>query len=308
MASDVNSPKPAGCSKVSVITPSLNHGKYLKETIDSVLSQSYKNIEHVIVDGGSTDDTVDILKGYPQIKWVSEKENSDHGVLDAIWKAFYMSEGKYIVFLCVSDGFVDANWLEKAVEVLDRDDQISHVWGDVQSMSEDGQLGKLWHAELFEQPPPQKTGFLPFWLTTGEGVECNAVFRRHIFEAYYPKNSDDEPYRVVPGLGFNYQLNTRGYLPYFLPMIANFGRVHDNQRGQKYDTPIGVASDKYFGDISRYKQKLLSGEIRHFFRDSNSQIIGEVKPSDLPIYKKQIWRLRLKNSLKRKFQRILKRI
>ena len=308
MASDVNSLKPLESSKVSVITPSLNHGRFLKETIESVLSQSYKNIEHVIVDGGSTDNTVDILKEYPQIKWVSEKENSDNGVLDAIWKAFYMSSGEYIVFLCVSDGFVDTNWLKKAMDVLDRDDQVSHVWGLVQSMSEDGQLGKLWNAEFFEQPPPQKMDFLPFWLATGEGVECNAVFRRHIFEALYSKNSIDDPYRYVPSLGFNYRLNSLGYFPYFLPVIAIFGRTHNNQCGEKYNARIGAGSSKYFSDVELYRRKLLAREIKHFFRDSNSRIIGEVKPADLVGYKKQIRRLRLKSSLKRKFQRILDRI
>lgn len=308
MASDTNLLVPSGNSKVSVISPSLNHGKFLRETIESVLGQSYKNIEHVIADGASTDDTVGILKEYPHLKWSSEKEEGDNGVLDAIWKALHMSSGEYIVFLCVSDGFVDTNWLKKAVDVLERDSQISHVWGSVQSMSEEGQLGKLWNAEFFEQPPPQKKDFLPFWLATGEGVECNAVFRRHIFEALYPKNTIDEPYRFAPGLGFNYYLNTHGYLPYFLPIIANFGRVHQDQLGEKYRDRLGVGADIYSRETSLYKQKLLSGEIQHFFRDSNSKIIGEVTPSDLVSYKKQIRRLRLRNSLKRKFQRILKRI
>ena len=293
---------------VSIITPSLNHGRFLQETIDSVFNQTYKNIEHVIADGGSTDDTVEILKRHPRIKWVSEKEPPGNGILDAIWKAFYMSSGEYIVFLCVSDGFVDMDWLKKAVEVLDSDKEISRVWGIVQSMSEDGQLGKLWNAEFCEFWPFQKMDFLPFWLATAEGVECNAVFRRHIFEAYYPKNTPAEAYRVIPGLGFNYQLNTRGYLPYFLPMIANFGRVHDSQGGQKYHDQISIASDKYFGDTSRYKERLLAGKIRHFFRNSNGEIIGEVKPDDLVVYKKLIRQLRLKNSLKRKFQRVLNRI
>lgn len=308
MALDIKLLKSGERSKVSVISPSLNHGKFLRETIESVLNQSYKNIEHVIVDGASTDNTVDILKEYPHLKWISEKEEGDNKVLDAIWKAFYMSSGEYIVFLCVSDGFVDTNWLKKATEILDLDGQVSHVWGLPQSMSEDGKLGKLWHADLFEYPPPQKTNFLPFWLATGEGIECNAVFRRHLFEAYYSKNTFDDAYRFAPTLGLNYRLNTQGYLPYFLPIIANFGRTHESQLGQKHNNRIGLVSDLYFREVELYKQKLLSGKIEHFFRDSNSQIIGEVTSSDLAIYKKQIRRFRLKNSLHRKFQRILNRL
>lgn len=300
--------KPAEPSKVSVISPSLNHGQFLRETIESVLSQSHKNIEHIIVDGASTDNTIDILKEYPHLKWVSEKEQGDNKILDAIWKAFYMSTGKYIVFLCVSDGFIDTSWLKKATEILDRDDEVSHVWGLPQSMSEDGKLGKLWNADFSEYPPPQKTGFLPFWLASGEGIECNAVFRRDIFEAYYPKNKPDEAYRFVPGLGFNYYLNTQGYLPYFLPIICIFGRAHKNQRGEKYkDTLVGSGAKLYFREVELYKQKLLSGKAEHFFRDSKSRIIGKVKTDDLAAYKKQIKRFLLRNSLQRKFQRILNR-
>jgi len=306
MTSDVTLLKSSERSKVSIISPSLNHGKFLRETIESVLGQSYKNIEHVIVDGASTDDTVDILKEYPHLKWISEKEEGDNKILDAIWKAFYMSSGEYIVFLCVSDGFVDTNWLKKATEILDRDDEISHVWGLPQSMFEDGKLGKLWHADFFEYPPPQKTGFLPFWLATGEGIECNAVFRRNIFEACYPKNKPDEAYRFVPGLGFNYYINTQGFLPYFLPVISVFGRAHENQRGEKYrDTVAGSGADIYFREVELYKQKILSGKVEHFFRDSHSRIIGEVKPGDLATYRKQIKRYLLKNSLQRRFQRVL---
>jgi glycosyltransferase involved in cell wall biosynthesis len=308
MPSDVKLLNPIERSKVSVISPSRNHGKFLRETIDSVLNQSYKNIEHVIVDGASTDNTVDILKEYPHLKWISEEEEGDNRVLDAIWKAFYMSNGEYIVFLCVSDGFVDTNWLKKATEILDKDNQVSHVWGLSQYMSEDGHLGKVGYAEFLEYPPPQKMEFLPLWLTTGHGVECNAIFRRHLFEAYHPRNTIDEAYRFAPIFGLNYHLNTQGYLPYFLPMIANYGRAHENQLGQKLIDRLGLAAEIYFREVVLYKQKLLSGAVKHFFRDSNAQIIGEVKPGDLAAYKKIIWRYRMKNSLQRKFQRILNKL
>lgn len=308
MATEANAAISPVRSMVSIITPSLNHGSFLRETIESVLSQSYKNVEHVIVDGASTDNTVEILKEYPHLKWVSEKEEGDNGVLEAIWKAFYMSTGEYIVFLCVSDGFLDSNWLKQAVEILDRDVQVSHVWGLVQSKSEDGKLGKVWSSEYFEHQPPQKKDFLPFWLSAGEGVECNAVFRRNIFGDYYPKNNPADIYRFAPGLGFNYQLNVQGFLPYYLPIITIFGRIHEHQRGEKYSDLVGQGADKYFREVEIYRNKLLSGKVRHFFRDSNSQIIGEVKPGDLAVYRKQIRRYRLKNSLKRKFQRILKRL
>jgi glycosyltransferase involved in cell wall biosynthesis len=305
---EAHSTQDADRSKVSVITPSLNHGKFLRENIEAVLHQTYKKVEHVIVDGGSTDDTISILKEYPHLKWISEKEEGDNGVLDAIWKAFYLSDGEYIVLSCVSDSLKDGNWFEKAVEILDRDEEVSHVWGLSQNLSEEGLPGKLWHAEFLEQSPPQKKDFLPFWLATTEAVECNAVFRRAIFETYYTKNTPDEPYRFAPSMGFNYHLNAQGYLPYFLPIITNFGRMHKDQRGLKYADVIGQGADIYYRELSRYKQDLLSGKRRHLFRNGHSQIIGELQPSDLAGYRKRIMLYRIKYSLKRKFERIFYRL
>ena len=69
---------------ISIITPSYNQGKFIRETIDSVLSQNYPNLEYWVIDGGSTDDTVKILKSYgDKINWVSEK---DGGQTEAINK------------------------------------------------------------------------------------------------------------------------------------------------------------------------------------------------------------------------------
>lgn len=308
MSSDRNASIASERSKVSVITPSLNHGPFLRETIESVLSQTYKNVEHVVVDGASTDNTVDILKEYPRIKWVSEKEGGDIPVLDAIWKAFYMSTGEYIVFLCVTDGLMDTNWFKRAVKILDGDREVSHVWGLGQAVSEDGQLRKVLNASFLEYQPPQKKDFLPFWLATGEGIECNAVFRRSIFEKCYTRNSKDDPCRFAPGLGFNYNLNAQGYLPYFIPVITIFGRIHRGMRGERPSSLVGAGHSAYLRKVETYKRELLAGKIKHYFRDGNSEVIGEVTSSDLALYKKLIWRQRLKTSLQRKFQRIINHI
>ena len=67
--------------KISVITPVLNNVKYIEDAIKSVLIQDYTNFEHVVIDGESTDGTIDILKKYKYLKWVSEP---DKGQSDAM--------------------------------------------------------------------------------------------------------------------------------------------------------------------------------------------------------------------------------
>ncbi len=82
--------------KISIITPSLNQGKFIRQTIDSVLNQGYPNLEYIVVDGGSTDETLDVLKSYgDQFLWISEK---DQGQSDAINKGFNMATGDILAY------------------------------------------------------------------------------------------------------------------------------------------------------------------------------------------------------------------
>ncbi|OGP12532.1 MAG: hypothetical protein A2052_00045 [Deltaproteobacteria bacterium GWA2_54_12] len=97
--------------RITVITPSYNQGIFIKETIDSVLSQGYPDLEYLVIDGGSTDDTIDILKSYEgRLKWVSEK---DKGQSDAINKGIRRATGEIIAYLN-SDDLYEKGALEKA--------------------------------------------------------------------------------------------------------------------------------------------------------------------------------------------------
>jgi glycosyltransferase involved in cell wall biosynthesis len=296
--------------KVSVITPSLNHGRFLRDTIESVLTQSYPNVEHVIADGGSTDETVPILKEYgSRIRWVSERETDENPILEAYRKAFALSTGDYIIQCCVSDAFMNRNWFRMCVDALEADPEISVVWGLDQYMSEDGNLGRVVPPEFVEKPAPQKRDFLPLWFAHGTCVpEPNYCIRRAVFDACFPERNSNDPMSYNPTHTFNYRFNTLGYLPWFLPVVANYCRGHGGQRGVQLREKETQVHRCYLDAVKRYEKDVLRGRVRHQFRDGRSRVIGEVGPGDLPALKKTIFTFRLKHSLRKKLQRIINRL
>jgi len=100
--------------KISIVTPSLNQGQFIEETIRSVLLQGYPNLEYIIIDGGSTDESVDIIKKYE--KWLSYwVSGSDHGQSHAINKGFTMATGTLFAYINSDDLYEPNAFVEIAV-------------------------------------------------------------------------------------------------------------------------------------------------------------------------------------------------
>lgn len=116
-------------SKVTIITPSYNQGEFIEETIRSVILQNYPNLEYIIIDGGSTDKTVDIIRQYePWISyWISEP---DRGQADAINKGFAKSSGEFLGWLN-SDDCLYPGAIAKVVSEFQNHPEASMIYGDV---------------------------------------------------------------------------------------------------------------------------------------------------------------------------------
>jgi len=112
--------------KISIVTPSYNQGQFIEDNIQSVLNQKYPNIEHIIIDGASTDGTIDVLKKYDHLKWISEPDN---GQSDAINKGLRMSTGTIWAYLNADD-YYERNAIGKAVEYFLKYPKIDMVYSN----------------------------------------------------------------------------------------------------------------------------------------------------------------------------------
>lgn len=133
--------------KLSIITINYNEASALQQTIDSVRSQTYQDYEHIIIDGGSTDESVAYIKSYaeihPSLKWVSAQ---DKGVYDAQNKGIERAEGEYCFFLNAGDVFASSQVLDKMFSMLTQADLL---YGNLKVVQEGKQVG---YCKGVEQP------------------------------------------------------------------------------------------------------------------------------------------------------------
>ncbi len=145
---------------VSIITPCYNSKNTLNSTIESVKSQDYKNIEHIVIDGGSTDGTLDILKSNSSISnWVSE---SDNGIYDAINKGIKMAKGEIIGILNSDDFYHRSDSVSILIRALQSDKSISFVFADLLFVSnKNSSVVKRYYSSRLFHPRFLRFGLMP---------------------------------------------------------------------------------------------------------------------------------------------------
>src|SRR6188508_319880 len=121
--------------RISIVTPSYNQGRFIEQTIRSVVDQGYPNLEYIIIDGGSKDGTVDIIRRYEKrlAYWVSE---NDRGAADAISKGFARATGEVFAYLNSDDVYLPGA-LQTIAHVM-RDPAIDVAFGNMYWMDTDG--------------------------------------------------------------------------------------------------------------------------------------------------------------------------
>ena len=164
--------------KISIITATFNSGKTVGDTFMSVLNQTYNDYELIVVDGGSKDDTVDILRPHALIfngrmKWISEP---DRGIYDAMNKGIAMATGD-VVGILNSDDFYTSNGILRKVAITMQDKNIDAVYGDVHYVH-DNDLKKC--VRYYSSKP-----FRRMWMRFGFMPAHPSFYcRREVYEKY----------------------------------------------------------------------------------------------------------------------------
>lgn len=162
--------------KITIITATKNNGKTINETINSVISQTHQDIDYIIIDGNSSDNSLEIIKHwyiqYPdKIRYISE---SDSGVYNAINKGIELAKGEIIGFLHGNDTFTSNNILSEISKKFSSP-EINMIYGDVHFINKKGKCTRYYSAKKFT-PSMLNIGIAP--------PHPSLYLRKHIYNTY----------------------------------------------------------------------------------------------------------------------------
>lgn len=222
---------------VSIVTPSFKQGHFIQATIDSVLGQDYPHIEYMVMDGGSTDQTVDVLKTYtdPRMTWVSE---ADRGQSDAINKGFRRAKGDLLTWIN-SDDVLMPGAISAIVRHFEDNPNTGAVYGDVQLIDAAGAAWGLMQGKPFD---------LANALVGGQTVtQQGSTWRRAVMERV---GLLDESLHYTMDLDYWLRIALAGFRLDYLPVTLGGFRFHSASKSTSMQTGFlrdwGVMLDKVY--------------------------------------------------------------
>lgn len=232
--------------RISVVTPSYNQGQFIEETIRSVLLQGYPNLEYIIIDGGSTDNSVEIIKKYEKYLayWVSEP---DKGQSHALNKGFRRATG-HLVGWQNSDDYYHSKAFLYAAQALRIFSDTDVFYGNLNHVNENGSLIYSCKLEQFELK-----NMLPWQCIFNQ----SSFFKRELFQE---GNFLNEAKQHIMDYDFFWRLILAGYKFKFIPEIGASYREHSNAKGS---TQTDIANREFFEEYKfLYQETDLNSEIK----------------------------------------------
>lgn len=231
--------------KISIVTVVYNGAGFIEENILSVKDQDYPDIEHVIIDGGSTDGTVDIIKKYAKeskesagsydLKWVSEK---DRGIYDAFNKGFRMATGDIYAWVD-GDNYLESGIVRKVVDIFEKE-KCDLVYGDIEFVGA-GRTSKIHKAPVvtFRNALMKNTGAIP--------LQPAVFFKKELYEK---TGEFDLQYRIAADYDFWMRALKTDPKLYYYP--ATFGA---------YRKGDAAASQSVAGIMRGYNEMVAIGDV-----------------------------------------------
>lgn len=259
--------------KITIITTTFNSEETLRDTIDSILRQSYTDWEHIIVDGDSKDKTLDIIKECQpkyngRLKWISEK---DKGIYDAMNKGIAMADGDIIGFLNSDDFYSSDNVLINVAKNLS-DSDLDAVYGDIHYVNDDLNTCVRYYSSKFFRRGLMRIGYQP----AHPSLYCRkSVYDKYgLYDTSFRMAADFEYLlRVIyihriktKYLGFDFVtmrmggISTRGFESHKKIIADHFQAFHKH----------GIISG-YFMDLLRYPLRLIELAYSSLFKNFKVQ-------------------------------------
>ncbi|CAB1060959.1 hypothetical protein D1BOALGB6SA_5726 [Olavius sp. associated proteobacterium Delta 1] len=253
--------------KVSIVTPNYNYENYIGKTIESILKQSYKNIEHIIVDDGSTDNSVDIINSYiseypDRIKLITQKNN---GQSNALNKALKRVTGDIIGWINSDDTFCNDS-ISKIIDAFSKNKTVDIIFGDMNVVDLDGNyIYKRRHLKFsFIQ-----SCFVGFYTT----LSSNTIF-------WKKKAMDENGY-----LDENLHYNMDG--EFFSRLTRNMKVLHINDSIANFRKQPHTKASEKFDNWNEIVRKELMYELRNSY---NNLPISKIIPFEGSfLIRKTIW-------------------
>ena len=238
--------------KFSVVTPSLNQGTFIEDAIRGVQSQSYPSVEHIVVDGGSTDRTLEVLGSYPDVRWSSEP---DKGQSDAINKGFRAAEGD-IVSWCNTDDYYLPNAFESVANAFAAS-AADVVYGEIIYVTQDKEPIRHKKEHRFDVKTLLYYGcYIP---------STSTFFSRRIID---DGELLDVDLKVAMDYEYFLRLASKGYKFAHLPQPLAAFRLQETNAGKRYEHlwrgEVSRVQDRY-GAV-RYETSVLTTAARSILR------------------------------------------
>ncbi|WP_235777209.1 glycosyltransferase family 2 protein [Rhizobium mesoamericanum] len=232
------SPTPVARPKISIVTPSFGQGHFIERTLRSVLDQQYTNLEYVVQDGGSTDETVDVLKRYDGrlAEWASEK---DTGQSQAINRGFARTSGDIMAWLN-SDDLLLPDSLTIVADFFDRNPDVDVVYGDRLMIDEaDMEIGR-WILPGHDSAVLSWADYIP---------QETLFWRRRIWDKAGGKI--DESFRFAMDWDLLVRFRDAGAKFAHIPRFLGAFRIHEHQKTSAAITDVG------FKEMDRIRERAL---------------------------------------------------